>query len=241
MNRLLVYMPYGGKDYIAFLEKRFNVEVISNLKKAIPNLVFFTGGADINPIHYGEQKGDFTSFNDKRDKEELDLFQYCRAHNIPTLGICRGAQFLCVANGGKLIQHVTGHAIGGLHGITELVNDPFNRDITFNITSTHHQMMYPFQIRKADYRIIAHSTKFLSNIYLNGENENLSVIKDFLEPEIIHFRRANSLAIQGHPEFSHCPKNTVNYCLNLIEKYFNFKIFLKEPKTKSQSLSKALG
>lgn len=33
------------------------------------------------------------------------------------VGICRGAQFLNVMAGGKMIQHVEGHAIHGTHEI----------------------------------------------------------------------------------------------------------------------------
>jgi len=231
--KLLLYMPFGGKDYISFLEKRFNVEVLTTLRKRTPHLVLFTGGADVHPSYYNEKVGDFTITDKDRDNKEFEIFEHCSALGIPMLGICRGAQLLCVANRGKLVQHVTGHAIGGLHEISE--EREGEGMITHNITSTHHQMMYPFILKDIDYSIIAHSTTFLSNIYLNENNENLSVIKNFLEPEIVYFRRTRSLSIQGHPELKHCPNNTKEYCLDQIENYLNLKVFNKENTKKSKN------
>lgn len=222
--KMLVYMPTGGEDYANFIKKKFNAEVVSkiDMNKALPNLVIFTGGADVDPSYYDEEVGKFTSVNKARDIEEFKIFDNMRAYNIPMLGICRGAQFLCVASGGKLIQHVSGHALGGTHKVTI---EGYGKH---EITSTHHQMMYPFDMHSAKFTVLGHSTKFLSNIYLNGHNENLSVVHDFLEPEIVHFPQSNAIAIQGHPEFTHCPKNTVEACLNIISDYLQLNHFENE-------------
>ena len=54
-------------------------------------------------------------------------------------------------NGGKLVQNVKGHATGFTHGITD-------GDKIYQITSTHHQMQYPFDLNKDDYDILFKSS-----------------------------------------------------------------------------------
>jgi GMP synthase-like glutamine amidotransferase len=193
-------------------QKRRNVNKMGMPNKAKIDLVVFTGGADVSPRYYGDEQGKFTTVNEKRDAIEENYYAYFRG--IPKLGICRGSQFLTVMNGGKLIQHVTGHTQS--HTIHLKVNeweDP-NDHI---ITSTHHQMLYPFDCRR--YELLAWSKEFRSNTYLNGQNKEFKLPSQFLEPEIVYYPDSNSLAIQGHPEFDRCPKTTSEMCLTLIKKF----------------------
>src|SRR5262245_793233 len=83
-------------------------------------VVFFAGGADVSPSFYDERPGSRTRGVDAaRDEQERDLFRLARAANLPMIGICRGAQFLCVMAGGRLCQHLDGHGLGRdrAHGI----------------------------------------------------------------------------------------------------------------------------
>lgn len=89
----------------------------------------------------------------------------------------------------------------------------------YKMTSSHHQMIYPFDMSKEHYELIAYSEYFQSNTYLNGDNEEVALTRDFLEPEIVYYRFSRSLCIQGHPEWTHCDSNTSKMCLNLIDKY----------------------
>lgn len=70
--------------------------------------VIITGGADVNPLLYGEepcpQQGSFSSERDRCDI--LVIRAACRMHK-PILGICRGIQVLNVAFGGTLYQDVS--------------------------------------------------------------------------------------------------------------------------------------
>ena len=118
---------------------------------------------------------------------------------------------MTVLSGGRLIQHVEGH--GRDHSMI------LNNRLSYKITSSHHQMLYPFDLNKKDYELIAYSEYFQSKTYLNGNNEEIELSKDFLEPEIVYYKNTNALCIQGHPEWSHCEKRTSNMCLNLIDKY----------------------
>ena len=86
----------------------------------LADLVMFTGGSDVTPMYYGHNKEPYTSINTERDIEEFDIFSQASALNKKCIGICRGAQFLCVASGGKLIQDMHHPS---LHTIKVINND----------------------------------------------------------------------------------------------------------------------
>ena len=68
---------------------------------------FFSGGADIDPAHYGETiKETCGSVQSNRDTVEFALFSRAYATGKPILGICRGMQLINVALGGTLYQDV---------------------------------------------------------------------------------------------------------------------------------------
>jgi hypothetical protein len=136
---------------------------------------------------------------------------------IKKVTITKLAQFLTVLSGGKLIQHVTGHAVGSTHGIT--FREGRYQGATMQITSTHHQMMFPYKMRDEDYSIIAVSSFYMSNTYLDGRNEENELPDDFEECEIVFYPKTNSLCIQGHPEFSNCPEETRFAILQTIKDY----------------------
>lgn len=210
-------------DYVSYLNEKYEVIVhktndVTNPKDI--DLVLFTGGEDVCPERYFEETGKFTNFNKKRDEKEIDNFYKFKNYSF-LLGICRGSQLLTVLSGGRLIQHVEGHCRD--HDII------LNRGLRYKITSSHHQMLYPFDLNKKDYELIAYSEYFQSKTYLNGDNKEIELPKDFLEPEIIYYKNTNALVIQGHPEWNHCEKRTSLMCLNLIDKYLkDFKKSKKE-------------
>lgn len=72
-----------------------------------------TGGADVDPLSYGEAPARHTSAPSlQRDAWELALAREAVRRDIPLLAICRGLQILNVALGGSLHQHLpdlTGH------------------------------------------------------------------------------------------------------------------------------------
>lgn len=205
-------------EYVSYLNEKY--EVIVHKSQDVKNpkdidLVLFTGGEDVNPAQYGQNIGKYTSVNNNRDNKEIETFHKFSGGSL-LLGICRGNQLLTVLSGGKLIQHVEGH--GRDHNMI------LNSGMRYKITSSHHQMIYPFDLNEKDYELIAYSEYFQSNTYLNGDNEEIEVSKNFLEPEIVYYKNTNSLCIQGHPEWSHCDKRTSTMCLYLIDKYLkNFR------------------
>lgn len=207
---LKVYITNKAYYYAEILP---NYEIVASVESA--DLIIFTGGADVSPKLYGEENV-YSYCDNVRDLDEEKVFKKAIENNIPCLGICRGSQFLTVMNGGKLIQDVDNHAIMGTHLIKN-----FDKEYKKNllpITSTHHQMMYPFNLDKEDYKLIAISASKRSTIYLY--DQGIYSAEDVTtEPEIVYYPKTNSLAIQGHPEQMDKECDTVKYVNFLIDKY----------------------
>ncbi|NLU48812.1 MAG: gamma-glutamyl-gamma-aminobutyrate hydrolase family protein [Syntrophomonadaceae bacterium] len=67
------------------------------------------GGGDVDPVFWGkEPEPGLGEIDPARDQFELKLMQYILSQDIPTLGICRGAQVINVAAGGSLFQDLRG-------------------------------------------------------------------------------------------------------------------------------------
>lgn len=67
----------------------------------------FTGGADVEPEYYGEEKKDTCGETEpSRDKLEFAVLKKVLEKNKPILGICRGLQLINVAMGGTLYQDI---------------------------------------------------------------------------------------------------------------------------------------
>ncbi|MBV1928772.1 MAG: gamma-glutamyl-gamma-aminobutyrate hydrolase family protein [Gammaproteobacteria bacterium] len=214
-----------GTLYENFLKKMYNVDTIEEVvydhdnpdKILTGDLVLLTGGADVNPRYYKESTGRFTHVNEKRCEREFGLLRRVK-NSMPKLGICRGAQILTVYNGGALVQHVDGH--NGTHNIDTFENSFSQSDPqTYSMTSSHHQMMYPYRLPATYYKLVAWTRHFLSSTYLNGKNVEIKLPEHFLEPEIVYYKGKNSLCIQGHPEYTDMEKNSLNFVKSLIKKY----------------------
>ena len=73
--------------------------------------LLLTGGPDVDPARYGEERGPFTQRpRVSRDEAELVALAAAQDLGIPILAICRGVQLLNVARGGTLHQHLPEHA-----------------------------------------------------------------------------------------------------------------------------------
>ena len=71
----------------------------------------FTGGVDLDPSCYGEEKRfDSVTVDSQRDAFEKALFAAVYPTGKPILGICRGLQSINVWLGGTLHQHIDGHS-----------------------------------------------------------------------------------------------------------------------------------
>lgn len=72
--------------------------------------LLLTGGADIDPARYGEAVDGSTGIEADRDALEAAAWEAAAGRGLPVLGICRGFQAINVFSGGRLLQHVRGHA-----------------------------------------------------------------------------------------------------------------------------------
>jgi putative glutamine amidotransferase len=77
-----------------------------------------SGGGDVDPSSYGELADDVADADAHADAWELTLLQGARERGLPTLAICRGAQLMAVARGGRLGQRLP--PAPGHRGLTEL-------------------------------------------------------------------------------------------------------------------------
>ena len=69
--------------------------------------VFLTGGVDVDPSLYGEQKHPKCGHTDPdRDAVEVNFVEWALAEHKPVLAVCRGFQVLNVACGGTLFQDI---------------------------------------------------------------------------------------------------------------------------------------
>lgn len=169
------------------------------------DLIQFTGGADVDPSYYKEARHPATRSSPERDAREAVIYRE-NVGRIPLAGICRGAQFLNVMNGGRMWQHVTNHAIGGTHAAHCHLTDT-----EVQVTSTHHQMM-----REAPHARVLMTANICDNKQ-SWEQEEVG----FVNPDIeaLLYEDTKSLCYQPHPEYVHmdheCQRKYFDY-LNLI-------------------------
>ncbi|HUB04627.1 MAG TPA: gamma-glutamyl-gamma-aminobutyrate hydrolase family protein [Solirubrobacteraceae bacterium] len=85
---------------------------------ALADGLLLTGGGDVDPASYGAEPENVDDPDAGADEWELVLIAAARERGLPTLAICRGAQLLAVAHGGRLAQRLSlgdGHReLGGL-------------------------------------------------------------------------------------------------------------------------------
>ena len=119
-------------------------------------------------------------------------------------------------NGGLLVQDCTGHGIFGTHQIYE-----YETDKMYDITSTHHQMQYPFNLDSKDYSILFSSLDMRSKYYAG---DNIDREKIIVEPEVVLYKKKNypkCLAIQGHPEMMRYESPIIGRFNEIIEELLN--------------------
>ncbi len=204
-----VYIIGGGPDY-ALMFKRKGWEITPDLKQA--DLLQFTGGSDVSPSFYGEEKHPLTNFNLIRDRRERIIFNVALKNKIPMAGICRGGQFLNVMNGGRIWQHIDNHAKS--HKVIDI-----DTGESFVATSTHHQMMNPHKSGK----ILAIANVSSKREKIGKAGQILSLVttpKWRNDIEAVFYLKSKSLCFQPHPEFLGFDKLSNRY-FGYIEKHLH--------------------
>jgi putative glutamine amidotransferase len=79
-----------------------------------------TGGLDVDPALYGEERHATTETAPERDRFEIPLSKEAVKRDVPVFAICRGVQVLNVAAGGSLVQDIPSAVRTDLtHSVTE--------------------------------------------------------------------------------------------------------------------------
>ena len=75
--------------------------------------LLLSGGADVDPARYGQAVDGAQGVERERDALEAAAWASAESRAVPVFGICRGLQAMNVFAGGRLRQHVGGHAGSG--------------------------------------------------------------------------------------------------------------------------------
>jgi len=88
--------------------------------------LILSGGEDVSPTHYGEAPGaPEWAGNPSRDAFEIAAYRAFIAAGKPILGICRGAQIIAVAEGGRLYQDLA--TLGPADALTHRSQDLYDQ------------------------------------------------------------------------------------------------------------------
>ncbi|MBO0679033.1 gamma-glutamyl-gamma-aminobutyrate hydrolase family protein [Mycolicibacterium sp. S2-37] len=81
------------------------------LAARIDSLLLLSGG-DIHPRRYGDRRrATLYGVDERRDEVELAVLDLAKRRGIKTFGVCRGAQLLAVAHGGRLHQDLVAYGV----------------------------------------------------------------------------------------------------------------------------------
>lgn len=162
------------------------------------DVVVFLGGSDVSPSLYNRTKHEKTYFDEKRDASEALAYNKCLEKGKIMFGICRGAQFLHIMNGGELWQHVNNHS-GTNHWIIDL-----EEDYKVKANSLHHQML--IQHPSLDVLAVC-ETQVATNFEIGGDSEGVTLSTEVkgdepleIEIEAGAYDKTNCIFVQGHPE-----------------------------------------
>lgn len=225
MSQLKVKDIGSSEDSCFKLFERRGFRMVSDVAEA--DIVVFNGGSDIGTEIYHQRLvtsrvfsedgnvllAEEPSYMSARDKQEILLYKRAKALGKFIIGVCRGAQLINCLEGGSLWQHVNNHNTS--HAILDL-----KTNIIWRATSVHHQMMQP--PKNADIIAVASEATFKIDAQQQKRLKNFDVaLEKGDDPEIVWFKDARALCVQGHPEYA--PDSLfADYFFDLIDSlYFN--------------------
>ena len=174
--------------------------------------LILTGGLDVDPARYGEERHPKVRHVDpRRDEFELTVLQRALDADIPVLAICRGHQLLNVAFGGTLLQHIEGdghraHKEGDMPSRWHVVHlEPEGRLAAIHgvgemeVNSRHHQAVLPAMLA-ADLRPLAYSPDGIVEAFESTRHSWVLGVQwhpERLEPEHPGFAERNRALFQA--------------------------------------------
>jgi putative glutamine amidotransferase len=123
-------------DYVASVENTGAIarvlEVSESPRSVLGEIdgLLLTGGGDVDPIFYGEERHPATyDAEPGRDEFEIDLARRAMEADLPVLAVCRGSQVLNVAAGGTLVQDIPSAVATDLTHSVKLPKDALAHDV----------------------------------------------------------------------------------------------------------------
>lgn len=212
-NKKVYILPGAFYSDVAYMMAQAGFSKAENVSEA--DLVVFIGGVDVDPSLYNQERIAQTQEpNEARDIREMDVYDQCIKLRIPMFGICRGAQFLHVMNGGSLWQHVEGHA-----GKDHLIYD-IGEEVTVMATSLHHQML----AINNDIDVVAVCTEQISrkfhasDMVIDLDKEGVNTDAE-IEIEAGIYWGSRCFFVQGHPEIG--SKEYRSWTFTKLEEFMN--------------------
>jgi gamma-glutamyl-gamma-aminobutyrate hydrolase PuuD len=178
--------------------------------------VFFTGGEDVDPDLYDDKSPlGLCHISRERDRKEVAIWTHTRRNKIKMIGICRGAQFINVMSGGKLMHHINGHTMSNHFFTSNKVG--FKGPIMIN--SMHHQMIIP----PNDGYIIGWCPTKLSTEYIGYNDEK--TYWPGPEVEAVYIPRTKCIGVQYHPEIMDESSEGFRFFRNMVRDF----LIMEEP------------
>lgn len=190
---------YRGNDPFGIFERVINTNRPDKLRP--DGALILWGGEDISPAIYGQKpvKACAPAFPSDRDEVEMALFKTAVQLGMPIIGICRGAQLGCALSGGSLFQHIEGG-----HHEHHVVTTKDGHE--FKTSSCHHQALNLLGLDSSEYELLAWDKERVTTVYTDKDEMRVTI------PEVVHFKKTNLFAIQGHPEWMSPHSPFVEWC-----------------------------
>lgn len=198
-------------NFITYLKEYFEVEIIifnRNERKKDSSIDFV--------LFIEDEEIDMFPKDFEGDKYSENLSMYLQYEYFKKIGIGNGANLLAHFKGCPILEDVENH--NKSHEITTFDGR------SFLTPSNHTKLMYPYSFHR-QFRILAHSSYFLSEHYSLKKDKNYKVESNELEVEIMMIND-NCLCIQGDPSDK---DETISihygdYCQNLITDFTENKL-----------------
>lgn len=172
------------------------------------------GGADVNPMAYGEPAMRPEWAGDRiRDMYEMELLHEFLESRKPVLGICRGAQLINVAMGGSLYQDIASQIPGPSQHQADSY-DQHTHDIVMEPGGLLEKLMGAAPQRK----VISIHHQGIRTLGRDLAVEARATGDDMIEA-IRGTGRSFLLGLQWHPEFRRPSDEDVLDCLPLLESF----------------------
>ena len=192
-------------DYVASVEQagaKVRVLEVSDSPRALVgvlNGVVLTGGGDVDPVLYGEDRHESVEDAEPgRDEFEIDLARRAMATDLPLLAICRGAQVLNVAVGGTLIQDIPSSVDSVLKHAISTPRDALAHEVSITPGSRLHEALGSSVAASGDCRVNSRHHQSVGRLgtgLVATATASDGVVEAIEQPEARF-----CLGIQWHPE-----------------------------------------